>query len=724
MKCPRCSFHNADDAPFCQECGHVFLSSDRIPAVPDPAEAERRRDEALGAVPPVVKVPDIAVPEAKPAARPTVPEVVPAAPRTSVADLVDPLPEPPREPDFSGFERLVDSSYVPPAPASSAGDTAEIPVVRDEYVPRARNYTLGLSPREQKKRDREQRKLERQFAKAQQKEEARRIREEARAAAEVAREERKAAAAAAREERLAAAAAAREERKAAEVAHAPEADEALAAGAMLAATEAAAAEMAAASEQADGAEPAPAAPDATAALKPGALELPAAETGIVPVGERAIASTAEAEAATEDEPAGALAPATGAGPLEAAGAPSAPAAPAGVETAAMAPRSASATGNPRAKAAAARAEARGAEPGDATRTDTAKSPKTVAAPAKGPSDKKTPATEKAAAPPTAQARPPRSKVPFIIGALIALIVVGGVAAAGTYMAEMWGGKTVPSVVGLPQAEAEAALADKGFAAAVTQEKSDEAPGTVLAAAPDGGRAEEGSTVELTVAVARTVPAVAGLTQQEAVDLLAAEGLSSVEVTEEKSNEATGTVLAVAPEAGTALLSTDPVTLTVAVPFTVPDVAGSSRDDAVAALEAEGYEADVQRYYTEDAEEGTAVSTDPEAGTELNSGSTVTLYIAKSRAAELRELTIGVLPGATLTTEEGTYLVKEVKSTSYKGDGEVSYTVVAVKSEVVKFPFGLGEKTYYDDKNPVTLEGGLVWNDNDKISYANPEITLP
>ena len=246
-------------------------------------------------VPPVVKVPDIAVPEAKPAARPTVPEVVPAAPRTSVADLVDPLPEPPREPDFSGFERLVDSSYVPPAPASSAGDTAEIPVVRDEYVPRARNYTLGLSPREQKKRDREQRRLERQFAKAQQKEEARRIREEARAAAEVAREERKAAAAAAREERLAAAAAAREERKAAEVAHAPEADEALAAGAMLAATEAAAAEMAAASEQADGAEPAPAAPDATAALKPGALELPAAETGIVPVGERAIASTAEAE---------------------------------------------------------------------------------------------------------------------------------------------------------------------------------------------------------------------------------------------------------------------------------------------------------------------------------------------------------------------------------------------------------------------------------------------
>lgn len=407
-------------------------------------------------------------------------------------------------------------------------------------------------------------------------------------------------------------------------------------------------------------------------------------------------------------------PAAEAGSLEAAG----------TEAAAMAPRSTSATKNPRAKAAAAKAEARSAEPEGATRADAAKGSKTVAAPAKSTADKKTPAAEKAAAPSTAQARPPRSKAPFIIGALIALIVAGGATAAGTYMAEMWGGKTVPSIVGLSQGEAEAALAEKGFSAAVTEEKSDEAPGTVLAAAPDGGRAEEGSTVALTVAVARTVPAVAGLSQQEAVDLLAAEGLANVEVTEEKSNEAAGTVLAVTPEAGTALLSTDAVTLTVAVPFTVPDVAGASRDDAVAALEAEGYEVDVQRYYTEDVEEGTAVSTDPEAGTELDSGSAVTLYIAKSRAAELRELTTGVLPGATLTTEDGTYLVKEVKSTSYKGDGEVSYTVVAVKSEVVKFPFGLGEKTYYDEKNPVTLEGGLVWNDNDKVSYANPEITLP
>lgn len=122
MKCPHCSFDNKDDAAFCEQCGHVFLSSDRIPQVPDPAELERRREAALGDVPAIVQVPDITPADTTGVIRktPSVPEVVPAAAgpldRTSVAHLVDPLPEPPREPDFSGFERLVDSSYVPRRP--------------------------------------------------------------------------------------------------------------------------------------------------------------------------------------------------------------------------------------------------------------------------------------------------------------------------------------------------------------------------------------------------------------------------------------------------------------------------------------------------------------------------------------------------------------------------------------------------------------------------------
>ena len=51
------------------------------------------------------------------------------------------------------------------------------------------------------------------------------------------------------------------------------------------------------------------------------------------------------------------------------------------------------------------------------------------------------------------------------------------------------------------------------------------------------------------------------------------------------------------------------------------------------------------YTTEDIEEGTAVSTDPAAGSELNSGSEVTLYVAHSRGTELVDLTREILPGA-------------------------------------------------------------------------------
>lgn len=325
MRCPHCSFDNSDDAAFCEKCGHVFLSSDRVPQVPDPAERERRREAALTDVPPIVQVPDITPSDATGVIgrASSIPEVVPSATgpldRSSVAHLVDPLPEPPREPDFSGFERLVDSSYVPPA-ATAAGDTAEIPVIHDEYVPRPRNYTLGLSPREQRKRDREQRRLEKKFAKAQRK-------EDERSAKEAARAEREAERAAALAEQEARAAEALEAARAAEAAldeqsavcEEPPAACDVADRPALAASEEprAAARGAAAADDGDATMALPAAdldtvlmtgdgvvslfertskrrrsagiPAGTPASK-AALELPEAETGLAVAGERAIES--------------------------------------------------------------------------------------------------------------------------------------------------------------------------------------------------------------------------------------------------------------------------------------------------------------------------------------------------------------------------------------------------------------------------------------------------
>ena len=115
------------------------------------------------------------------------------------------------------------------------------------------------------------------------------------------------------------------------------------------------------------------------------------------------------------------------------------------------------------------------------------------------------------------------------------------------------------------------------------------------------------------------------------------------------------------------------------------VMGMSEADAKAALQAEGYEVTSEWYTTEDIEEGTAVSTDPAAGSELNSGSEVTLYVAHSRGTELVDLTREILPGANLTNDEGSFKVENIKSCTYRGDGEVLYTVEARQYEVVTMP---------------------------------------
>lgn len=759
MKCPHCSFDNRDDAAFCENCGEVFVA----------AGAAKVSVPSVVEVPPVVRVPDIAPASSK------------SAVRASVADLVDPVPDGPEVPDLSGFERLVDSSYVPPA-AAQAGDTAEIPRINEEYVPRARSYAMGPTEKELRRRDRQQKKLAKKFTKMQEKEEARKAKELLRAEKErlraetAAEKERlRAAEAEAREQRRIAEEEAREARRAAEAAERErlatverEERERLEQERVAAATAAAAvavetAEMEETPEFTTPGEDAPVAEseaskagDASGVAFgaiPGAVagfaavdatakdddldEVLSSGDEVVSLFERSgkrparmgshaarpsvnrqkrarnrnvqeeAGATPEAPEASPNEPADACA-AEETALMEAASA-IVVADQAAVTTAeaeeALAPR---ATGE---LAFPATIEEEGA-PESEPSIDFSVPEEVV--PVREGADAETPFSG-------SSARPPRAKGPIIAAACIALAVILAAVAGGTYMAELWGGKTIPEVVGLSQPEAVDALAAKGFVAQAVEVKSDDPQGTVLSSDPEQGhRAEEGSTVTLSVAVPRIVPAIVGATSEEAAQALEAEGFTAVTYTEEKSNEAAGTVLAVSPEAGTEAKSGDAITVTVAVPYTVPDVEGMSEADAKAALQAEGYEVTSEWYTTEDIEEGTAVSTDPAAGSELNSGSEVTLYVAHSRGTELVDLTREILPGANLTNDEGSFKVENIKSCTYRGDGEVLYTVEARQYEVVTMPFGLGQETVFA-KKLTTIEGGIVWNDDNEVSYASPSI---
>ena len=302
---------------------------------------------------------------------------------------------------------------------------------------------------------------------------------------------------------------------------------------------------------------------------------------------------------------------------------------------------------------------------------------------------------------------PVKKMPIIIAALILLIAAG--VAFGTWYFELWGGVRVPDVVGLTETSAKDVLVEKGFQVRVEQVKSDDEEGIVLLTDPNSGsRTEENGTIVIHVSVARTIPSVVGLDAQEAQRKLAAEGYENVTLQAEKSNETENSVLSVEPAEGEKIKAAYPIVIHVAQAYTVPNVLGNGKDAAVAALEAEGYVVVEKKYYTEDTPEGTIVSTEPEAGTKLPSGSEVIINIAVSRASELESLTRSLLyPEASISISGTSYLIKSLNSVSYEGSDTVAFS-----AEAQPYTTFLGEVIYLSVR---TVTGHVVWSSDNAVS---------
>ncbi|WP_139652978.1 PASTA domain-containing protein [Raoultibacter phocaeensis] len=300
------------------------------------------------------------------------------------------------------------------------------------------------------------------------------------------------------------------------------------------------------------------------------------------------------------------------------------------------------------------------------------------------------------------------KAKFVVIALVVLLAIGAAAAAITYSMELWGGRTVPDVEGMQKTEAVSSLESLGFTVVAHDEKSDDKEGTVLLMDPQGGsRMEEGTEIVLYVAAARSIPAVVGMTQDEAASAFAAEGLANVEFVTEKSDEAEGTVLSVDPEAGVKALSTSKITVTVAEAFRIPDVAGMSESEALAALSDAGYNGYVAYVYAEDPE-GTVIGCDPAAGEAVPSGTDVAVNVAKSRANELIGLANEYLASAgTITIGSTTYEIASVDgSTAYKG-GNTTESTVTVRAVTM-----LDGETVYGSSKQRTVT--IVWTDSNDI----------
>lgn len=321
----------------------------------------------------------------------------------------------------------------------------------------------------------------------------------------------------------------------------------------------------------------------------------------------------------------------------------------------------------------------------------------------------------------ANEKKPGGKRKGIVAAIIVVLLACAVAAAATYYVGLWGGRVVPDVVGKSQADAIYELEGAGFSVKLMEVKSDDVEGKVLLTDPAAGsRQEQGSEVVVHVSVARVVPNVVGLPRDEAAGLFKNEGLDDVTYETEYSDEAKGSVLSVSPEAGQKVKGSTHIVVTLATPYVVPDVAGKTQDEAVAALVDAGFTANVVQVYSEDAQEGTAIGTDPAAGTELASGSTVTVSVAKSRANELTSATHTYFQSSSMFLIDGvTYEVdSSTLDVTYAGDGVTKYSVSARVVETHDYLF-FGSQTLYGDWK--TISGSLTWSDDNGIAASSPQI---
>ena len=201
-----------------------------------------------------------------------------------------------------------------------------------------------------------------------------------------------------------------------------------------------------------------------------------------------------------------------------------------------------------------------------------------------------------------------------------------------------GNVAVPDVTGKSQDEAAAILEKEGLSLVVagTEDSPTLDKGAVIRSEPGAGTsAKKGSEVKVWLASGEVkVPSVVGQKQADAESTLKAAGLV-VEVTPTQSGtKPVGTVDSQTPASGTVPKGS---TVRIAVvqaagPVTMPNLTGSSVDDATAQLKKLGLGVTQSSQASDSVPAGQVVSTDPAAGTPAQPNSTVTLIVSTGPAA--------------------------------------------------------------------------------------------
>jgi eukaryotic-like serine/threonine-protein kinase len=289
----------------------------------------------------------------------------------------------------------------------------------------------------------------------------------------------------------------------------------------------------------------------------------------------------------------------------------------------------------RSTATAATAILAGAAIGDATEL-LSESPTRVAAPPPPPPQHRPPTYP----PSSPYDEPPRKRKRWVPWLLVALLLAAAIL-AGWWVynqiqdqleaAEPVG---VPNVVGIERDLAVQRIEEVELEAAVEEQASIEVEqGLVIEQRPPAGsRIAKGDTVTIVVSTGPNeveVPALAGKTYGEAVDILEELGLEPARV-DVFSQRAPGVVVSLDPKAGTIVDEGSRVTVRVskgAQLVAVPDVLQQNEDSARSELEAAGFQVQVVQAPSSDTPEGLVSAQSPDPGVEADRGSTVQITIS-------------------------------------------------------------------------------------------------
>jgi eukaryotic-like serine/threonine-protein kinase len=257
---------------------------------------------------------------------------------------------------------------------------------------------------------------------------------------------------------------------------------------------------------------------------------------------------------------------------------------------------------------------------------------------------------------------------WFIVALLAAAVAGLVAFALTRPSHI----AVPDVTGQNVDEATQTLEERSFDVAIKAVPSPAPRNQVVEQDPiatnlSGDKAEEGSTVTLSVSSGPAivaVPAVANLTEVEARKRLENAGFNVAAQQQFSKTVPKGLAIGTEPDAGTQLSTAQPVTLLISRGVNtviVPDVVGLDDRGALGALQKAGLSGTlVQRESTEPA--GEVLSQSPAAGRRVPRGTQVTVFTSTGVitvpdvVGELRKTAVATLKKAgfvVAVTEEET-----------------------------------------------------------------------